>query len=205
MITTKEDIANRALRKIGANRIADIAATADKNAIIMNDLYDDSLRYCLSCGHWMFATKRALLEVDELANNQWTKYGLDNIYSVPSDFIRLIGWNISGAVVRQEGVYFLSDKPDLGIVYIYYNTTIAQYPPHFLEAFVDKLVLDCCYMITNSATKTQMLYEVAEASMSRALARDAMGQTQQAPICDAWLNARYSGEPMDATPRINYR
>jgi hypothetical protein len=61
MITYTQDIVNRALRKLGANKITSLASTTDKNAIIMNDLYDDSLRVVLSETNWMFATKRVEL------------------------------------------------------------------------------------------------------------------------------------------------
>jgi len=63
MIETVEQIANRALRKLGSAPLAGlITSMTDQNAKIMNSIYDESLRYVLSEAYWGFATKRALLK-----------------------------------------------------------------------------------------------------------------------------------------------
>jgi hypothetical protein len=108
--TSKTDVANRALRKMGANKIGDIADTTDPNAIIMLDLFDDSLAYVLGEGFFGFATKRhVLVYADEGETNEWEKYDLNYIYDKPADFVRIVGWSIEQAIVREEGDYLLSD------------------------------------------------------------------------------------------------
>jgi hypothetical protein len=270
MITYTQDIVNRALRKLGANKITSLASTTDKNAIIMNDLYDDSLRVVLSETNWMFATKRVeLVLTSDDVDVKWTKNNLVYIYDVPDDLIRLIGWSESYQNVRQEGNHFISDsnggnttisvnkssvtdwvtataytlgdfsvsndsvyyckatnsssasdepgvgaswetywtlmreesvgvwtlviEKNLGLLYLYYNTTIAQYPPYFLESFVDKLALDASYMLVQSQKNTDRLEMRYEATLSDAKAKNSQGQTPTAIRADAWTGAKYAG------------
>jgi hypothetical protein len=271
MITTTTDIVNRSLRKLGANKLlTDIDNTSDKNAIIMKDLYDDSLRVVLSETYWLFATKRVELDLtSDGVDVKWTKNNLVYIYDVPDDLIRLIGWSESYQNVRQEGNYFISDsnggnttisvnessvsdwvtatayalgafsvsdesvyyckathsssasdepgvgaswedfwtlmreestgvwtaviEKNLGLLYLYYNTTIAQYPPYFIEAFVDKLALDASYMLVQSKTNTERLELRYEATLSDAKAKNGQGQTPNGIRADAWTGAKYAG------------
>jgi len=284
MITTSVNICNRALRKVGAIKITDLSSTTDQNAIIMNDLYDDSLRVVLCEANWMFATKRAELSLTaDDTSVIWTKNNLVYAYNVPSDFLRLVGWSESHEWVRQEGDYFLSnsdggitkvsvnenttatpawktatayvlgdyilnddyvyyckashsssesDEPGtgtsyatywtvmreestgvwtlsidkkLGLIYVYYNTTIAEYPPYFLEAFVDKLALDASYMLSQSSRKTEYLETRYEATLSDAKSKNSQGQSPASARADAWLNARHSGANSWDNVGINYR
>jgi hypothetical protein len=267
----KTDIANRAGRKIGANPISDIADTTDKNALIWNSLFDDSLRVVLCEAYWMFATKRTELSLtSDAVDVSWTKNNLVYIYDLPDDFLRLMGWSEDNEFLRQEGQYLIStsnggttktsvneasvgdwsdDSVDyvvgdfvvsdesvyyctvlntsssatepgvgadwedywdlmreestgvwtlviekrLGLIYQYYNTTIATYPPYFLEALVDRLVLDASYILAQNNTKTEYLEARYASTLSDAMAKNSQGQTPTSAKANAWLDAKYAG------------
>ena len=115
MSTTQTRVCNRALRKLGANKLLLDTATAidntgDKNAIILKDLYAETLEIVLEEDFWTFGTKRVVLDYATGVTNEWSKYQLNYIYDLPTDFVRLIGWSDETAIVRREGAYLLSDS-----------------------------------------------------------------------------------------------
>jgi hypothetical protein len=282
-MATKTDIANRAGRKIGANPISDIADTTDKNALIWNSLFDDSLRVVLCEAYWMFSTKRVELSLtSDAVDVSWTKNNLIYIYDLPTDFLRLSGWSEDNEFVRQEGNYLIStsnggvtttsvnessvsawiddteysvgdfvlsdssvyycivahtsveanDEPGtgtnwetywdlmrevktgvwtlviekrLGLIYQFYNTVIATYPPYFLEALVDRLVLDASYILAQNNTKTEYLEARYQATLSDAMAKNSQGQSPTSAKANAWLDAKYAGHNSWDNIGLNYR
>jgi len=207
MIESQEDIANRALRKLGSQPLVGaITATNDKNAIVMNSIYEDTLEAVLGESFWSFAMKRILLDT-ALSDYDpaWTKHGLEYTYVVPSDFVRLKGWNTESARVIREGNVFRSDTPDLGILYVYFNTTISQYPIYFIEAFVDKLALDASYTILQGPPETKYLEERYAVSLAGAVAKDYQDGSQLAVKCDTWVNGRFSGHLDNGDGGLYYR
>lgn len=193
-ISTKEGIVTRALRKLGSQAITSISSTTDKNAIIFNSLYDDTLEYVLSESFWGFAMKRIdLVLASSSFDASWTKFGMDVTYVVPSDFVRLKGWSVESARVIREGTVFRSDTADLGALYVYYNTTIASYPVYFTEALVDRLALDGAYAILQDPPIIQALEARYQTTLASAMAKDTQDGSQASAKCDAWINGRYSG------------
>jgi hypothetical protein len=273
MAQTQTSVVNRALRKLGQSALkTDIDNTTDQNAIVMKDLYDDSLRILLACANWAFATKRAELSLtSDDVSMLWTKNNMIYVYDLPSDFITLIGWSEAFQNVRQEGAYLVSDsnggmttisvnenttatpawasgtgytlgdfvlndeylyycnathsssasdKPGtgaswetywtlmteistgvwkttiskkLGILYVYENTTIANFPPYFYEALACQLALDAQPRIKQTNVKQQELKESLDDALREAKARNSQGQTPLSARADAWINAKYSG------------
>jgi hypothetical protein len=104
-------------------------------------------------------------------------------------------WSTYWLVMREikAGVWVLNIDKKLGLLYLYYNTTIAEYPPYFLEAFVDKLALDASYMIAQNNKNTERLEARYEMTLSDAKAKNSQGQSPTSVRADAWILAKYSG------------
>ena len=82
---SKVDVANRALRMVGATRITSFTqGTPSANAV--NDIYDEILKELLASAKWKFAKKRS-----NLARSSTTPvYEFDYAYAMPSDWLRTI-------------------------------------------------------------------------------------------------------------------
>ena len=104
MASTKEQIINRALRRNKKKTITSIVDTTDQNAIVMNDLYWDSLGDILAETFWNFATVR----IDAV------KAGGDTVdSSTLSAWSNILGYSWGDMVTVSGDVYFCTlDYPD---------------------------------------------------------------------------------------------
>ncbi len=191
MAVTKTSTVNKALTLCGASPITNI--TDDTNsARIVNRVYEISLKSALSECRWNFATTRTTLALsaDDLA---WYHTNESYVYVRPSNIIRIFGTNDDNAEWREEGDHIISDTSGLGIKYVYFHDDPSKYPPSFLEAFIDKLCSDICFMILNSAAKAEAFLEkYHKVSLPKAMAENSQIGTHQYLKDDAWENAKYN-------------
>ena len=205
MATSKIDIINRALVKIGSRKIASIAEDSEP-ADIMNTIYNDALKSVLYETDWSFATKRALLSQVSGQTPAWTTYDLSYTYQKPSDCIRVWGWNNISAVVHDEGDYIRSDSTGLGIKYTYLQENPNRYTPPFVDALSDKLAYEASFAIVTSKTTTEKLYEIYTViSLPDAIAKDAQLSTPDVVQQDEWVNAKYTDGANYTTRETRYR
>lgn len=190
MSVSKTSLVNKALTLVGANAITSITDDTN-NARVVNRVYEIALKSILGECRWTFATTRTTLSVsaDTLA---WYHTDEGNLYVRPSNVVRIFGTNDDDAVWREEGDYIISDTAGLGIKYVYYHDDPSKYPSAFLEAFIDKLCTDICFMILNSASKAEaFLQKYIRISLPKAMAENAQIGTHQYLKDDAWENAKY--------------
>jgi len=168
-MTTKTQIVNLALHRLGTERINSLADN-NKRAKIMNDLYDTTRRKLLRNHSWNFALKRA--QLNKLVNKP--AFGFEYEYSLPADYIKI--WNIadaSGVISNAHpgNLGFIPDKQQFVIedgklltnleqayvLYGYDNTDTSQYTDTFIEAFALTLAAKACYSITQNNETTQLI------------------------------------------------
>ena len=189
MATSKVEIANGALQRLGARRIESLTQDSP-NARSMNAAFDRVVRSEIRRYGWNFAIKRASVAADGTDETILTEY---NRYSLPNDFIRLLRDDESGIAVdwKVEGVYILSTTASpLEFRYLAHITDPNYYDSLFIEAVECKLAMVCCKEITGShsnAAGIKIDYEdaIAEARRANALEKEA----QEFPE-DSWLAAR---------------
>lgn len=150
---SKLDIMNKALSILGANKMRTLE---DKTleASAANEVYRSSLDSILSETDWTFATKRKLLELSEQKQPAW---GEGKYYELPADLIKIIDVMNRNVAWQREGNYIFTPASEFGLVYVARCIDPTEYPPYFTDAFVYKLAADMCYLITNSAEKTNGL------------------------------------------------
>lgn len=195
MAVTKVSLVNKALTLCGASPIT--ALTDDtRNARTVNRIYEISRKSILTECKWTFAVTRTTLSASAVTM-AWLHVDEAYIYVRPSDALRIFGTSDDNATWREEGDYIISDTGSLGIKYVKDHDDPAKYPPKFLEAFIDKLCADICFMLLNSATKAAGFVEKYEkVSLPKAQAENAQTGVHQHLKDDAWENAKYS----NATP-----
>lgn len=183
-------IANRALQKLGARRIAALDDTNDPNARSMNNAYATVLAAELRRYAWSFAIARASIAAD-VDDSLWGGW---NRFRQPNDFIRLIRDDESGFQVdfKTEGNFILSaNASPLEIRYVAKIDDPNLYDALFIESFACKLAMECCVEITQSdgskdSLKQEYGFAINEAKRVGAIEKEA----QEFPE-DEWITARF--------------
>lgn len=197
MSISKVELINKSLTLLGAAPITSIDDDTT-NARAVNRVYEIALRSILSECKWNFATKRALLGLvtDTMA---WNYTNERYVYQRPIDVIRIFGTNDDDGEWREEGDYIISDTAGLGVLYVYYLDNPDKYPAQFIEAFADKLASDIAYLILNSATKAQEMYQKYQTmSLPNARSENAQVGKQQYMKDDAWELSKDSNWSLNA-------
>lgn len=190
MAVSKTSLINKALTIVGAAPITNITDDTN-NARIVNRVYEIARQSILSECCWTFATTRATLSLsaDTMA---WDYPDEAYIYAKPSGVIRIFDVSDNYAVWREEGDYIISDTASLGIKYVYDLDDPTKYSSSFIEAFIDKLCSDICYMIINSAKQAEAyITKYQKVSLPRAKSENSQIGTQQSPKDDAWEISKY--------------
>jgi hypothetical protein len=190
MAVTKTSLVNKALTLCGAAPITNITDDTE-NARIVNRVYEISRRSILTECRWNFATTRTTLSLsaDSMA---WLYTNEVYVYVRPADALRIFGVSDDRTEWREEGDYIIADTTGLGIRYVYDHDNPAKYPPKFLDAFIDKLCSDICFMILNSAPKAQAFLEkYKKVSLLNAVSENGQTGVQQYLRDDAWEKAKY--------------
>jgi hypothetical protein len=190
MAVSKTSLVNKALTIVGASPITNITDDTN-NARVVNRVYEISRMAVLSECAWTFATTRCTLSLSA-DTMPWEYSDEAYVYVRPSSVLRIFDVSDAYAVWREEGDYIISDTANLGIKYVYDLDNPAKYSPAFIEAFVDKLCADICFMILNSASKAEaFLAKYEKVSLPRAKSENAQTGTQQTPRDDAWELSKY--------------
>lgn len=197
MAISRTEIANKALTLVGANPIVNLDDDT-QNARVLNRVYEISLKSILSETAWGFATRRKLLSqvTDDL---EWYDTGVTYVYQRPTECIRIFRSSVKKAVWSVEGDFVISDTQGLGVAYVYFHNEPSKYTSSFVEAFVDKLCSDICFMILNSKTMAEsFLKKYEQVSLSKALAENSQIGIPQLMQDDAWVNAKITGVTAEA-------
>lgn len=198
-MASKTDIANRALTKLGEDRITDLLDDTER-ARTVNSLYGIVRDAELRAHVWNFAIKRASLP--RLA--EVPGYGFGYQYQLPADLVRLIQVNewwywrggndhyaASNAEYQVEGRMILTDyESPLKIRYVASVDDPGLYDALFVEAFACRLALECCERLTQSNTKLQAIQLQYKESMRQATRSDALENPPQALPDESWMLAR---------------
>lgn len=186
MATSKVQLANLALQKLGQSRKLEALDQNSANARTLSLAYDAVRRRELRRYTWAFSITRDSIAADA----DYNKWGDWIAYSKPNDFLRLIRDDESGQVVdwKIEGDFILSmTASPLEIKYIADVDDPNKYDSLFFEAMACSLALQTCEEITQSTSrKANILDEyttaIAEAKRCGAIEKEA----QEFPE-DEWL------------------
>jgi hypothetical protein len=195
MSVTKTTTVNKALTLCGAAPISNITDDTN-NARIVDRVYEIARKSILCECLWSFATTRCTLTITA-ATIAFYLSDENYVYARPSGALRIFETSDQNAVWREEGDLIISDTASLGVRYIYDHDSPDKYPAYFLEAFIDKLCVDICYMIINSTTKADsFLQRYYKVSLPAAKSMNSQTGTQQQPLDDLWTGAKLSsGNP----------
>lgn len=200
---SETDIANAALRLIGAKRISALTDTG-KEAAVMRDLIYEVRDELLGSANWHFARGRQKL--GRLSTTPVAGY--DYYYAMPVDWLRTRNVYDNDAdqaeveyhEVSINGVYALETPAE--DVYIVYTKEVEDpnlMAPLFRTAWEYALAAAAAPALANSNTKFADLTTVAGQKLSKAIAVDAQSGTPPRRNPGSWVTARMG------RPRVNPR
>lgn len=188
-MASKTDIANRALSKLGEQRVSNVDTDNSKAAKVIRYMFDIVRDEMIAKYPWNFAIERAQIAKDS-ASPAW---GFDNRYALPVDFLSLL--EIKGKPkYKIEGRYIVTnDNSPIFIRYIKRVVNTGDFDPVFVETFSSRLAYEGCEEITQSNTKKEALWQELQMNIKDAYASDAIQELPEDLEPDEWLIARVQG------------
>lgn len=168
-------LCSRALLKLGANSIASFdEGTAE--AEVAANLYPPLRDALLSSHPWSFATGQ--VQLARLVATPVADY--DHAFQLPADFLRALSAGVEG---RGQGITYRiaerrlhTDAEDVVLTYIFRPDEL-EFPPFFDQALIARLAAEFCIPLTDSTTRSEALYKLAENEFRRAKQIDAQQDT----------------------------
>jgi hypothetical protein len=198
-MATEVEIANRALTKIGANRITALAENT-KEGRTVNSLYEIVLDAELRAHTWKFSIKRASVAVSPGT----PVYGFSKQYALPADCLRVlsigefdppvdmsdyVGSDTAPYVI--EGGYILTDYASpIKMRYIARQSDPTLFDAGFIEAFACRLAMELAEPLSASDTKLARAAQQYKDAVTTALMANAIEAPPKKISDDAWVLAR---------------
>ena len=184
------EICNRALQKLGAERITSLTQDSE-NARTINVCFDAVRDAELRAHPWNFAIKRVQLAADSTA----PAFTYDNAFTLPSDFLRLLppddDYNYNDLDWQIEGKKILTnDGAPLNVRYIYRVSDPNQYDSLFVEALACRLAVELCEQLTQSNTKAQIVRDDYVRAIREAKRLNAFENKPAEQQTDTWITCR---------------
>ncbi|HLO77113.1 MAG TPA: hypothetical protein VK196_11725 [Magnetospirillum sp.] len=171
-------LCSRALLKIGAATIASFDEGSAEAEVAAN-LYSSTRDALLSSHPWNFATGQVTLP--QLVAPPVADYAF--AYQLPADFLRALsagmegqGFGVSYRIAENR---LHADADELVLTYIF-RPDERTFPPFFDQALIARLAAEFCIPLTESTSRAELLYRLAEDEFRRAKLADGQQDTPQA-------------------------
>lgn len=200
MATSKTEIANLALLKLGKNPIANIEDTSDHHASIIRQVWDilrdDELR-----GHaWLFAIKRLALP----ALGEPPSFGYGNAYQLPPDCLRLISVNGESSSydpstynptaymrwVVENGKLLTDYASPVRLRYVARIINTHEWDASFVELFACRVAMELTQKVNGSSTDRQLAWQEYGEAKAAAYKNNAIETDTQTFPDGSWVAAR---------------
>lgn len=191
-MTSKVDIVNRALDKLGADTIVDLTQDSE-NARVMNRQYNIVLRSLLRSHTWNCAIARVILAP------MATKPAFDFSYQfqLPSDCLRPLlesdttDWTVEGKKI------LTNDGNTINLRYIRMLDDPNDMDDCFIEVFACKLAMESAEKITQSKTKRDSATQEYKDALVVARKANAFERIPDEQSASSWVDSRIVGAVLD--------
>ena len=193
-MASEVQICNLALAKVGDEQITSLTENS-KAARLCNLVYEPMRDATLRAHPWNFAIKR----IELAANTLTPAYEYNTQFTLPSDFLRLIGTNmLDTAKFTVEGNQLLCNVSALKIKYIYAVTDPNVFDWLFNEALSARIAAELSIAMTDNRSLTVDLFNLFSTKLSDARTADATEGTPDDITADTWLNSRIAFTGLEA-------
>lgn len=182
-------IANKSLRRLGSDRIADIA-DATESARAIADVYEQARDDVLAEHPWKCARFRTSLAADATA----PAWGYAYAYTMPADPFCLRPWSLEELrIVHQvEGRKILTDEPaPLKLIFIGRVTDPELFSPWVANTIAARIAWDVAYRLTQSSKREDTMAAAYAAALATARSIDSQQGTPDPIEADELVNSRY--------------
>jgi hypothetical protein len=156
-------LCSRALLRIGAQPIASLEEGTAEAEVAAN-LYPGLRDALLSAHPWSFATAQAALP--RLA--AVPRADFSHAFQLPPGFLRALsvgaGGRARGLVYRIQEDRLFTDADAVVLAYVF-RPDESAFPPFFAAALVARLAAEFCIPLTESASRAEMLFRLAESEL----------------------------------------
>ena len=193
-MASEVQLCNLALAKVGDEQITSLTENS-KAARLCNLVYEPMRDATLRAHPWNFAIKR----IELAANTLTPAYEYNTQFTLPSDFLRLIGTNmLDTAKFTVEGNQLLCNVSALKIKYIYAVTDPNVFDWLFNEALSARIAAELSIPMTDNRSLTVDLFNLFSTKLSDARTADATEGTPDDITADTWLNSRIAFTGLEA-------
>lgn len=184
------DIANSALRKIGAETITSLDQ-GSPSANFMDDRFDEARNELLRMHPWNFATKRAELAREETA----PAFEFTYFYTLPADWMRTLYAFDNDAGVghfdyAEENGKIAANSEQVFLLYVYRCEDPNLMTADFREALAWRLAMDAATGLANSAGLFDRMAEGFERTLAAAKSTDAQSHRARPLPRGSWVTSR---------------
>lgn len=152
-MATQIQIANRALQRIGARRVASLSE-ASREAQAVNACFDQIVEQELNTNFWTFAIRRVQLTANATAPD----FGRATAYDLPTDYIRRAPDDPVYSGCRRDWLFegrqlLTNDTGELDLRYVTRDVEPEDFHPMFANAVAMRIAAEICEELTQSSSK----------------------------------------------------
>lgn len=200
-MASRIEIINRALVKIGQNRISSLDENS-KGATTVRTVYDQVRDTLMQSYVWNFAKLRIQLAADTAA----PLFGFQYRYRLPANTMRVLGLgddtepqrNYTSSLIafKHEDEFIYTDAPaPLDLVITQKVEDTGKYPPDFCNLLALDIALDIFYDVTKGTERYSMIRQDRAMALRNAKMNHAIENTPEVMVASEWIDSRYSNTP----------
>lgn len=204
-MASKIDIINRALVKVGQNRISSLDENS-KSATSVRTVYDQVRDTLMQAYIWNFTKVRTQLAADTAT----PLFGFLYRYRLPAGTLRVVGigdsqetnrnYTSSLTAFKHEDEFIYTDAAaPLDIVLTQKVEEAGKYPPDFANLLSLDIALDIFYDVTKGTERYAALRQDRELALRRAKMNHAIENSPEVMVASEWIDSRYTDTPYSGT------
>ena len=191
-MTSKVEIVNRSLDKLGADTIVDLTQDSE-NARVMNRQYNIVLRALLRSFNWNCAITRIILAPMAVA----PAFDFSYQFQLPADCLRpLFPFDVTDWIVENKKI-LTNDGNSINLRYIRMLDDPNDMDDCFVEVFACKLAMEAAEKITQSKTKRDLAAQEYKEAMIVARKANAYEKIPDEQSASSWVDSRIVGAVLD--------
>lgn len=200
-MSSKIEIVNRALVKIGQNRISSIDENS-KSATSVRTVYDQVRDTLMQSYIWNFTKVRTQLAADAAA----PLFGFQFRYRLPANTLRVLGlgddtepqrnYTSSLHAFKHEDEFIYTDvEAPLNIFLTQKIEEAGKYPPDFCNLLALDIALDIFYDVTKGTERYNTIRQDRAIALRNAKMNHAIENTPEVMVASEWIDSRYADTP----------
>lgn len=186
MAFTEVEVCNLALTELGEDAITSLDDDSDR-ARVCKKFYGPSRNATLRAHPWNFALKRAQLA--QLATAP--AWGFSYAYQLPSDCLRVLRFDVDGAVWRIEARTLVTNESEAKVLYIAETIDPNLFDATFADTLAAHLAWRLAYTVTGKRNLGAQMWELYKQRLAAARTADGMEGVPEQFESDDLIRVRY--------------